>query len=35
MALFRWTTFDVRSLMPTGWDDQLAARPFDLLGAKK
>jgi hypothetical protein len=23
MALFKWTTFDVRSLMPTGWDDKL------------
>jgi len=30
MALFKWTTFDVRSLMPAGWDEKLtdAARRF-------
>jgi hypothetical protein len=23
MELFKWTTFDVRSLMPTGWDEKI------------
>lgn len=31
MTLFKWTTFDVRSLMPTGWDEKIIekARQFN------
>lgn len=35
MALFKWTTFDVRSLMPGGWDHELIEAARRLNQRKK
>lgn len=35
MTLFKWTTFDVRSLMPSGWADELVNAAVRLNRRKK